>query len=124
MVVMLGDTEIPENGVPLLQVYESAGDAVNDAVCPLQIAVGPEIESVGANTETSNVPVELQLLDVPITVYCVVESGVSVVTGVVAPVFQLYEFAPEAVSVTCEPEQISEFEVLAITVGPGDVMTT
>lgn len=86
---MLGETEMPENGVPLLQVYESAGDAVKDALWPLQIAVGPEMARVGANTETKIVPVELQLFEVPVTVYTVVERGVSVICGVVAPVFQL-----------------------------------
>ena len=49
---MLGETEMPENGVPLLQVYESAGDAVKDALWPLQIAVGPEMARVRTNTAT------------------------------------------------------------------------
>ena len=65
-----------------------ADEAVKLAVCPTQMAVGPLMVKLGLYTATVVIVVPKHPLVLPMTEYVVVVSGKSVITGVVAPVFQ------------------------------------
>ena len=61
----------------------------------------------------------VQLLLLPVTVYTVVTEGVGLIMALVAPVLQVYEEAPDAMSVTEFPEHI----VAGFTTTVGVVLT-
>jgi hypothetical protein len=63
----------------------------------------------------TSIPVQLALS--PVTVYVVVEEGLSIVEAVIAPELQEYVAAPDAVNVALLPEQIEELLAEATTVG-------
>lgn len=66
------------------------------------------------------VAVPVQPVDVPVTVYVVVEVGETVTeVPVSAPGFQVYVVAPVAVSVVLLPEQIVVLDAVVVTVGVG-----
>jgi len=62
------------------------------------------------------VPVHPAVL-VPVTVYVVVELGVTVMLAVLPPVFQLYVFAPLAVNTDVDPLHIAAGLAVAVTIG-------
>jgi hypothetical protein len=86
--------------------------------------VGPLIDNTGLNTLTCIVLLDAHPFAVPCTVYTVVPCGVSFIPAVVAPVFQLYVLAPEAVKVTFVPPHTSVFDALIDIVGLELVNTT
>ncbi len=93
VVVLVGDTVL-ELPVPRLcdQLYVFAPLAVNTELAPLHIADGLAEAVTDGNgftvTLTVAVPVHPAVL-VPVTVYVVVELGVTVMLAVLPPVFQL-----------------------------------
>ena len=106
--------------MPGCQVYVDAPPAVNVAVLPIQIAVGLDAAvTVGLSTVKLKVAVfEQPLLLTPVTVYMVVEVGVTVTKDpVCAPGFQVYEFEPLAVNEAVEPKQINVELADAVIVG-------
>jgi hypothetical protein len=114
------------NPVEGLQLYEVAPFAVSVAVLPEQI-VGELTVTIGVGfTVTTAVLVDVQLPVIPVTTYVVVEAGVAVTTDPLValnPVEgdQLYEVAPDAVSVAVPPEQT--LAELTVTVGVGLTVT-
>jgi hypothetical protein len=124
-VVEEGLTEmLAEVAPPGFHEYEVAPEAVKVAVEPEQIFPPPLILSVGvAITVTVEVLVLEQVPFWPVTVYTVVEPGLT--TRVVAfdpPGDQVYVEAPDAVSVAEDPEQIDPPPV-AVTVGEAVTFT-
>jgi hypothetical protein len=97
-------------------VYVAAPPAVKVATCPVQIVGEVTVTSNEEATVTVAIAVEVQPLDVPVTVYEVVVAGVdvAVVTPVtVTPAVQAYVVAPPAVNVAVPPGQIvGEFTVV------------
>ena len=73
-------------------------------------------------TLTVAVPVHPAVL-VPVTEYVVVELGVTVMLAVLPPVFQLYVFAPLAVSTEVAPLHIAAGLADAVTDGNGFTVT-
>ena len=93
---------------------------------PTQIAVGDEtIDTVGLGlTITLTVAkLEQELALVPDTVYEVVTLGETITSELVAPVFQEYVEAPEAVNVAEPPAQIAVGDETIETVGLGLTIT-
>ena len=88
--------------------------ADNVTELPLQILV-LVTTTVGVGfTVTVEVLLFVQIPDVPVTVYIVVDAGLTEIEAVVAPVFHVYEVAPEAVRTVDVPEQIvGEFTLTA-----------
>jgi uncharacterized protein Usg len=109
---------------PVFQEYEVAPETVNVALAPEQIAVEEaEALTVGVVlTDKLIVLVFEQPEVVPVTVKIVVARGETETVLVVAPVFQEYDVAPEAVKVEVLPEQIAEKVDEILTVG--DALTT
>jgi hypothetical protein len=68
------------------------------------------------------VPVHPAVL-VPVTVYVVVELGVTVMLAVLPPVFQLYVFAPLTVNTDVSPLHIVDGLAVALTDGNGFTVT-
>jgi hypothetical protein len=105
-VVLAGETKTEEEFSPELHKYESAPEAVNVAFPPEQI--------VGELTSTANDDPMLTIatavsehpLEVPVTVYEVVELGETETEEEFSPELHEYESAPEAVNVAVPPEQI------------------
>ena len=101
--------------------------AINVEDPPGQIAVGlAVVEGMGSNGDTPIEMVEVAvhpLAAVAVTVYIVVAIGATVCTAPdKAPGLYKYEppppmFAPTAVSVVLEPEQIGFVEAVTVTVG-------
>jgi hypothetical protein len=80
--------------------------AVRVAVPPGQILSELTLiinEEVSEVTVTVAIAVPVQPLDVPVTVYDVVEAGETVIGLVVSPVFHEYVSAPDAVNVADDP---------------------
>ena len=100
--------------------------AVNTEVAPLHIAAGLADAVTDGNgftvTLTVAVPEHPAVL-VPVTVYVVVELGVTVMLAVLPPVFQLYVFAPLAVSTDVAPLHIADGLAVAVTDGNGFTVT-
>ncbi|MPL80636.1 hypothetical protein SDC9_26537 [bioreactor metagenome] len=89
-------------------------------------ASGPALTLLGvALTITSEEAVPVQpLAAVPVTVYEVFETGLTVMDALVAPPgFQTYEAAPEAVMVTSVPRQTSTSAGLTVITGEGLTVT-
>jgi hypothetical protein len=107
-----GETEIDEVVSPVFQEYVVDADppvAVKVAVPPGQILseltlIINVVLSVVTVTVATAVPV--QPLEVPVTVYEVVDAGETVIGLFVSPVFHEYVLAPLAVNVADEPEVI------------------
>jgi hypothetical protein len=120
-VVEVGVTEIGFVEAPVDQEYESAPVAVKSALSPEQI-VGELTVIIGNGlTVTVATAVAEQPVEVPVTVYEVVEVGVTEIGFVEAPVDQEYESAPVAVKSVLSPEQIvGEF---TLTTGNGLTVT-
>jgi len=108
------------------QLYVFAPLAVNTDVAPLHIAAGLADALTDGNgftvTLTVAVPVHPAVL-VPVTEYVVVELGVTVMLAVLPPVFQLYVFAPLAVSTEVAPLHIAAGLAVAVTDGNGFTVT-
>ena len=127
VVVPVGDTVL-EFPLPKVcdQLYVFAPLAVSTEVAPLHIAAGlAETLTVGKEftvTLTVAVPVHPAVL-VPVTEYVVVVLGVTVMLAVLPPVFQLYVFAPLAVSTEVAPLHIAAGLAVALTDGNGFTVT-
>jgi hypothetical protein len=114
--------------VPLLHEYEvvvAAPLAVRVAVCPTQMLVEFTVIVGCGKKVTVAVPVATHPAElVPVTVYVVVEVGLTLILEVVCPVFQEYVEPPEAESVTLEFSQtLTGFPELIETVGSGFTVT-
>jgi len=126
VLVEAGLTLIDVPDVPVLHAYVLAPDPVRVELLPAQILPGDaEAVTVGIGdtvTETEAV-FEQPAEDVPVTVYVVVDVGVTESEVPDPPVLQLYVFAPEAVNVELFPMQIPEGDADALTVGSGFTVT-
>jgi len=95
---------------------------MREEVCPahtaLEFATAVTVGLGFTFTDTVFVFEQPELL-YPVTVYTVVEAGLTETAAVVAPVFQLYVVAPPAVSVEVCPEHIALALATAVTVGFG-----
>jgi len=100
--------------------------AVNTELSPLHIADGLAVAATDGNgftvTLTDAVPVHPAVL-VPVTVYVVVDAGLTVVEDVFAPVLHVYVLAPLAVNVVLCPEHIVAGLADAVTDGNGFTVT-
>ena len=126
VVVPLGVTVMLAVLPPVFQLYVFAPLAVNTELAPLHIADGLAVAVTVGNeftvTLTAAVPVHPAVL-VPVTVYVVVELGVTVMLAVLPPVFQLYVFAPLAVNTDVAPLHIAAGLAVAVTDGNGFTVT-
>jgi len=108
------------------QLYVFAPLAVNTELAPLHIAAGLADAVTDGNgftvTLTVAVPVHPAVF-VPVTVYVVVELGVTVMLAVLPPVLQLYVFAPLAVNIELAPLHIAAGLADAVTDGIGFTVT-
>lgn len=95
------------------QLYVEAPVAESVAELPEQIPPPPSAVTVGVLfTVTVIVSVPVQLAEVPVTVYVVVDDGVTLMLlPEKFPGCQLYVVAPVAVNVELEPEQIVDAPV-------------
>lgn len=103
-------------------MYVAAPEPVSEVLPPLQIvaSVAVAVTTGGAPTVTVTCAVFEQPADVPVTVYVVVDPGVTVcVAPFRLPGIQLYVVAPLPVNVTELPVQMDELEEVAVTVGVG-----
>jgi hypothetical protein len=107
---------------PLVHVYVSVPNAVNVIELPLQIVallvlrvnVGFEFTATVIADGVLKHPAIL----VPVTVYTVVDDGLTTVLVMLAPVFiNVYVFAPLGVKVAVLPKQILVLLALKATVG-------
>ena len=97
--------------MPGVHVYVDAPLAVKVVKLPLQMVTGPEVVTFGkAFTVT-----------VPVTVYTVVETGLTVIAAVAGPVFHEYVDAPLAVIVPELPLQI--VALVEVTLGKAFTVT-
>ena len=109
------------------QLYVFAPLAVNTELSPLHIADGLAVAATDGNgftvTLTVAVPVHPAVL-VPVTVYVVVELGVTVLLAPLPnPPDQLYVFAPFAVNTDVAPLHIAAGLAVAATDGNGFTVT-
>ena len=121
VVVELGVTVMLAVLPPVFQLYVFAPLAVNTDVAPLHIvdelAVAVTVGKEFTVTLTVAVPVHPAVL-VPVTVYVVVELGVTVLLAPVPnPPDQLYVFAPLTVNTDVAPLHIAAGIADALTVG-------
>lgn len=122
MVVEAGETvTLAPVKAPGFHVYVEPPNADNEAVCPAQIDDVPEAVIVGnGTTVTVTVPFEEQVPLEAVTVYGVVEPGLTdAVAEVIAPGFHVYVEPPEATKETVLPTQIEGVEGLMVTTGTG-----
>lgn len=91
-----------------LHVYVLAPLPVSVTDCPLQIVVAEvlAVTTGKATTVTVEVLDELHEPELPVTVYTLVEVGLTVMVEAIAPVLQVYVEAPPALSAAEEPAQI------------------
>ena len=123
VVVVAGETvTVVPVSAPGFQVYEVAPLPVSVVLLPEQIVVlDAVVVTVGEGfTVMVRVAVPVQPAEVPETVYVVVAVG-ETVTGLPdnAPGFQVYDVAPDAVSVVELPAQIVVLDAVVVTVGVG-----
>jgi hypothetical protein len=111
---------------PVLQLYVEAPEAVSVELPPEHIVAGDAVAVTVGGTFTVTVTVAVfvhPFASVPVTVYVVVEAGVTVMELPVPPVLQLYVEAPDAVSVELPPEHIVAGDAVAVTVGGAFTVT-
>jgi len=127
VVVLVGDTVL-ELPVPRLcdQLYVFAPLAVSTEVAPLHIAAGLAVAvTVGVLlTITVTDAMAEQVPLVPVTVYVIVDEGVTVLLEPVPnPLDQLYVLAPFAVKIELLPEQIVDGLAVIVITGVGFTVT-
>ena len=122
VVVLPGLTEIDAVVAPVFHKYVVAPLAVIVADCPPQILVEFAVTEGGGFIVINCVAVFVHpFAAVPVTVYVVVEVGLTEILAVDPPVFQLYVFAPEAVIVVDCPLQIAVLVAEVLTVGGAEI---
>lgn len=91
-----------------LHVYVVAPPPVSVTDCPLQIVVAEVLAVTTGKATTVTVAVldELHEPELPVTVYTLVEVGLTVIVDAIAPVLQVYVEAPLAFSAAEEPAHI------------------
>ena len=139
--VVVGVTIITVVVAAVLHVYELAPLAVKLAELLGQTAIGFELIPMVGEGFTANVTVFTfeQPNDVPVTVYTIVDDGLTIILEVVAEVFHKYVLAPLAVMLEELPEQTSVgfaltetttvfiftvIEIVFVFVQPSDVPVT
>jgi hypothetical protein len=120
-VVLVGETEIGFVEAPVDQEYESAPVAVKSALSPEQMVGEFTLTTGNGLTVTVATAVAEQPVEVPVTVYEVVEVGVTEIGFVEAPVDHEYESAPLAVNSALSPEQM--VGELTVIIGSGLTVT-
>ena len=127
VVVEAGVTETDEPEIfPGFHTYDVAPEEFNVVEAPAQIVVLVAVAvTVGEGlTVIVTCAVPVQPAVVPVTVYVVVAAGETVIgEPLIFPGFQVYDVAPEPVSVVELPAQIVELDAVAVTVGVGVTVT-
>ena len=118
MVVVNGDTLVDEVNEPVLQVYVDAPEAVRTTEFPEQRLAFKALTVGFAFTATVEVMLALHPPLFPVTVYTVSESGETETEAVRAPVLQVYEVAPLAVSTALLPAHTAALFTLRVGAVP------
>ena len=111
---------------PLLHEYVLAPLAESVELSPLQIDAGVALEVIVGKgftvTLTEAVPVH-PALDVPVTIYVVLDMGLTEMLEPLPPELQVYVLAPDPVSVVLCPVQMATGDADADTEGKGFTIT-
>lgn len=117
--VIAGETVVVAALLPFVQEYVIAPDAVRVVDSPEHITGEFTAKTGSGVTVIVEAVVVEQPFDVPVTVYVVVEAGLTVIAEVDDPLLQEYEVAPAAVNVEDCPAQI----LVDATVTTGNAVT-